>query len=127
MKGLEAARSLPYNRGVSRPPSSRPHPTPAIPSSAPEPLATAGGAPVRATYLPLAAPWIGEREKQLVMETLESGWITTGPKAQEFARRIADLEPRLAGRPRGRPPRRRGELGDGRAPRRARRAGDPAG
>jgi len=91
MKGLEAARSLPYNRGVSRPPSSRPHPTPAIPSSAPEPLATAGGAPVRATYLPLAAPWIGEREKQLVMETLESGWITTGPKAQEFARRIADL------------------------------------
>ncbi len=65
---------------MSRPPVTLP---------ASETLASAGGAPVRATFLPLAVPWIGEREKQLVLETLESGWITTGPRAQELARGIA--------------------------------------
>jgi dTDP-4-amino-4,6-dideoxygalactose transaminase len=34
---------------------------------------------------------IGEREKQLVLEALESGWITTGPNAQELGRRVAAL------------------------------------
>lgn len=53
-------------------------------------LASQGGTPVRATYLPLARPSIGPREKQLVLETLESGWITTGPRAQELGRRIAE-------------------------------------
>lgn len=56
-----------------------------------EPLASRGGAPVRSSYLPLAVPWIGEREKQLVLETLESGWITTGPKTHELGTRIAEL------------------------------------
>jgi dTDP-4-amino-4,6-dideoxygalactose transaminase len=56
-----------------------------------EPLASAGGRPVREQFLPLALPFIGAREKQLVMETLDSGWITTGPKAQELARRVAAL------------------------------------
>jgi dTDP-4-amino-4,6-dideoxygalactose transaminase len=56
-----------------------------------EPLASRGGSPVRATYLPLAVPWIGEREKQLVLETLDSGWITTGAKTQELGARIAEL------------------------------------
>jgi dTDP-4-amino-4,6-dideoxygalactose transaminase len=56
-----------------------------------EPLASRGGTPVRGTYLPVALPWIGEREKQLVMETLDSGWITTGPRSHELARRVADL------------------------------------
>jgi dTDP-4-amino-4,6-dideoxygalactose transaminase len=46
---------------------------------------------VRASYLPVALPWIGEREKQLVLETLDSGWITTGPRAHELSRRIAEL------------------------------------
>lgn len=52
-------------------------------------LASNGGAPVRKDYLPIAVPWIGEREKALVLDALESGWITTGPKVQELARRIA--------------------------------------
>jgi len=46
---------------------------------------------VRATFLPVAQPWIGEREKALVMEALESGWVTTGPRAQELGARIAEL------------------------------------
>ncbi len=46
---------------------------------------------MRATFLPLARPSIGAREKQLVLETLESGWITTGPHAHELARRVAAL------------------------------------
>jgi dTDP-4-amino-4,6-dideoxygalactose transaminase len=53
------------------------------------PLASAGGTPVRTEYLPLALPWIGEREKQLVLETLDSGWITTGRHAHDLAERVA--------------------------------------
>ena len=56
-----------------------------------EPLASRGGIPVRATFLPIAMPWIGDREKQQVLETLESGWITTGVKSQELGRRVAEL------------------------------------
>lgn len=54
------------------------------------PLAADGGAPVRATFLPVALPSVGEAEKQAVLETLESGWVTTGPKAIELGRRIAE-------------------------------------
>src|SRR5437870_2794775 len=54
-------------------------------------LASRGGRPVRERYLPVALPWIGEREKQLVLETLESGWITTGPRTHELSSRIAEL------------------------------------
>ena len=54
-------------------------------------LASRGGAPIRDTWLPVAAPWIGEREKQLVLETLDSGWITTGPRAHDLGERIAAL------------------------------------
>jgi len=39
----------------------------------------------------VAAPWIGEREKALVLETLDSGWLTSGSRAAELGRRIADL------------------------------------
>src|SRR5262245_20068650 len=56
-----------------------------------EPLASQGGRPVRERFLPLTVPAIGEREKQLVMETLDSGWITTGHKAIELAARVAAL------------------------------------
>src|SRR5438046_8054149 len=56
-----------------------------------EPLASRGGDPVRSTFLPISVPWIGEREKELVLETLDSGWITTGPRSQELARRIAEI------------------------------------
>ncbi len=60
-------------------------------SAPPGPLASRGGAPVRPTFLPLARPSIGPREKALVLEALESGWITTGPKAEELGRRVAGL------------------------------------
>src|SRR5262245_52478784 len=56
-----------------------------------EPLASQGGRPVRDSFLPITVPWIGEREKALVMETLETGWITTGPKSHELGRRVAAL------------------------------------
>jgi len=46
---------------------------------------------VREQFLPFHLPWIGEREKQLALEALDSGWITTGPKSAELARRIAAL------------------------------------
>ncbi len=54
-----------------------------------ERLAAEGGAPVRAKFLPVALPSVGEAEKQAVLETLESGWVTTGPKAIELGKRIA--------------------------------------
>jgi dTDP-4-amino-4,6-dideoxygalactose transaminase len=53
--------------------------------------ASQGGRPVRDAFLPISVPWIGEREKQLVLESLESGWITTGPRSQELARRVATI------------------------------------
>ena len=53
--------------------------------------ASQGGRPVRDHFLPISIPWIGEREKQLVLESLESGWITTGPRSQELARRVAQI------------------------------------
>ena len=56
-----------------------------------EALASRGGRPVRAEFLPLALPWIGEREKALVAEALDSGWITTGPKTHDLGERIARL------------------------------------
>ena len=46
---------------------------------------------MRDTFLPVAAPWIGEREKQLVLETLDSGWLTSGPRAEELGRSITEL------------------------------------
>ncbi len=53
-------------------------------------LASQGGRPVRDTFLPIALPWMGEREKALVLESLDSGWITTGPRTLELAARIAE-------------------------------------
>jgi len=46
--------------------------------------ALAGGIPVRNTFLPLALPLIGVEEKQEVMDTLDSGWLTKGPKTHRF-------------------------------------------
>ncbi len=40
-------------------------------------------------YLPFARPSITEREKQAVLEVLESGWLTTGPRAKLFEERFA--------------------------------------
>ena len=35
-------------------------------------------------FIPLAKPDIGEEEISLVVETIKSGWLTTGPKVSEF-------------------------------------------
>jgi len=39
---------------------------------------------MRQTFLPLASPIIGEAEIAEVVDTLRSGWITTGPKTKRF-------------------------------------------
>ncbi len=49
-----------------------------------------GGKPVRKTFLPFAKPFIGEEEKKAVMEVLESGWISLGPKNREFEEKLAN-------------------------------------
>jgi perosamine synthetase len=43
-----------------------------------------------AAFLPFSRPSITEREKQAVMEVMDSGWLTTGARAKEFERQFAD-------------------------------------
>lgn len=40
--------------------------------------------------VPLALPWLGEEEEREILETLRSGWLTTGPRTREFERRFAE-------------------------------------
>jgi dTDP-4-amino-4,6-dideoxygalactose transaminase len=40
-------------------------------------------------FLPFAFPDIDETELEQVREVLESGWLTTGPKTQEFEEAFA--------------------------------------
>jgi dTDP-4-amino-4,6-dideoxygalactose transaminase len=40
--------------------------------------------PVRSTFLPFALPSIGEEEIAEVVDSLRSGWITSGPKVKRF-------------------------------------------
>lgn len=47
-------------------------------------LAINGGKPVREKFLPFALPSIGEEEIREVVDTLRSGWLTTGPKTKRF-------------------------------------------
>ena len=63
----------------------------AKPAGAPAALASQGGTPIRREFLPIAVPDIGARERELVMEALDSGWITTGPRTFELAKRVAEL------------------------------------
>lgn len=49
-----------------------------------EVLAIQGGKPVRKEYLSYAKPWYGREEEKQVIESLRSGWITTGPKVVKF-------------------------------------------
>src|SRR2546423_2997084 len=44
----------------------------------------------RATMLGFQPPAIGEEEIAAVTETLRSGWLTTGPRAAELERRLAE-------------------------------------
>ena len=41
--------------------------------------------------VPFSPPDIGEQEIQEMIEALQSGWITTGPKTKEFERQIAKI------------------------------------
>ncbi len=52
-------------------------------------LASQGGQPVRKEFLPFSLPMLGEEEKAEVLKVLESGWITTGPRAFEFEKKLA--------------------------------------
>ena len=40
--------------------------------------------------IPFSPPDISECEIESVVETLRSGWITTGPKTKEFEKQIAE-------------------------------------
>jgi dTDP-4-amino-4,6-dideoxygalactose transaminase len=45
----------------------------------------------RSSFLPFSAPAIGQEEIQEVADTLRSGWITTGPKTQQFEAAFRNL------------------------------------
>jgi len=46
--------------------------------------------PAREEFLPFCLPDIGGDEIEEVVQVLRSGWITTGPRTQEFERRFAE-------------------------------------
>jgi len=52
-------------------------------------LAIFGGKPVRDRFLPFHQPTIEQEEEKEVLETLRSGWLTTGPKTKQFEERFA--------------------------------------
>lgn len=58
-------------------------------ASTQEALAIRGGPPIRSTFLPFHRPWIDETDEQGVIETLRSGWLTTGPKTKQFETELA--------------------------------------
>lgn len=47
--------------------------------------------PTRAKFLPYSLPFIGEEEIAEVVDTLRSGWLTTGPKTKRFEQEFADF------------------------------------
>jgi len=57
-----------------------------------EELALNGGNPVRESFLPFAPPLLGEEEINEVVDTLKSGWLTTGPKTKRFEQKFADYK-----------------------------------
>jgi dTDP-4-amino-4,6-dideoxygalactose transaminase len=46
--------------------------------------ASQGGSPIRETFLPYALPQFGDEEKRELLDALESGWITTGPRVERL-------------------------------------------
>jgi len=53
-------------------------------------LAINGGIPVIDKLLPYGSQWLDEDDIQAVVNVLRSGWITTGPKIEEFEQRFAE-------------------------------------
>lgn len=52
-------------------------------------LAIHGGTPVRDTYLSYGRQWVTEEDIQTVIQTLQSPFLTQGPKIKEFEEKIA--------------------------------------
>ena len=52
--------------------------------------AMAGGDPVRSDFLPFALPMMGREEEEEVLDSLRSGWVTTGPKTKRFEQALAE-------------------------------------
>jgi perosamine synthetase len=61
--------------------------TPIAPAK--EALALHSGTPVRAEFLPYGKQSVDEEDIAAVVETLRSGWLTTGPKVGEFEEAFA--------------------------------------
>lgn len=55
----------------------------------PSTLAIDGGIPVRDSLLSFSPPVMGDEEIASVIETLRSGWLTSGPRARELEQRFA--------------------------------------
>ncbi|MFD2369375.1 UDP-4-amino-4,6-dideoxy-N-acetyl-beta-L-altrosamine transaminase [Brevibacillus sp. GCM10020057] len=53
-------------------------------------LAIHGGAPVRDTYLSYGKQWVSEQDIEAVVQTLQSPFLTQGPKLKEFEEAVAD-------------------------------------
>jgi len=53
-------------------------------------LALLGGEPARRNYLDFHRPSFGPEEEREIIDTLRSGWITTGPKTKQFERNFAE-------------------------------------
>src|SRR5262245_49023138 len=49
-----------------------------------EPLALHGGPAVRREFLPFHRPWIDDVAVKEVVDALQSGWITRGPRTAAF-------------------------------------------
>ena len=54
-----------------------------------ETLALHGGAPVRSSFLPFHQPLVDADDERAVLETLRSGWLTTGPRTKSFETDLA--------------------------------------
>jgi len=44
---------------------------------------------MRKNFLPFHQPWLGKEEEKEVIDTLRSGWLTTGPKTKKFEEEFA--------------------------------------
>ena len=52
-------------------------------------LALRGGPPVRGSFLPFHQPLLDGDDEREVIETLRSGWLTTGPRTKSFEQELA--------------------------------------
>ena len=53
---------------------------------------------IRETFLPFSRPGIGEEEIAELLDSLRSGWITTGPKVERFSQDVREVRRRQARR-----------------------------